>query len=674
MELDPIPRFLERIGCHENKCVSTGLSNLYNDSFTCYGDKDGLFFPMMCTDGYRPMATEFEPSYIVEDVDGSGKDVTLQHFTCCHPHYWFSYAFRKCSDPITSPMNHGDSGDNSMDAICKNNSIRQYPQKMRKRFLTDKIWDDVSTSSQIDSFLCCDEEKQPTDEKALKLLDCVPYHNRHYTSYKVQNRVGKLDRIFCDLHHAREKDFLYPRPIWTTDVATSWTTDAATAYSAGVATTGRYQCCRFNRYRQLPPFIEDSAFKITVWSLIALFCVGAIVSATLLIGLLTPLLIQIKNGSHQKRRSRERGRAPPYSTYNLYLVYLAYMDLVMMLWEITMFGSIINQSIKPFFLPPLVFPVGDIAEGIIVALYGCANMTINVIIAYEILVLIQTSHREKRIDPPSLKRVNLQAGTAIFISVIYAVIIFLVPKAFAAAAAGLIFLLTFGYILYVIILIWWRGYLQVSDETSVKDRAMRELALYFFRIVAVYALARLPSLIFAVMPGLGKSWEMFLAYCLMAVQPTLTFCLMLIKPDVRKYMLQLVTLYNLFGNCACKKDNAVLPKKENENLEDQDITKTSTTSSGTGHALEAAVAAPADKNIAIDKTTKFGITKTSKTLDWTGCVLSVTEHTLEAGVVTPADNNSANDSVAQDDTVEDDFNDDTQCLSLLGYTPSDFPI
>lgn len=40
--------------CDESKCVSKGRSDLFDGSFTCYGDVDGAFYPMMCSDGFLP--------------------------------------------------------------------------------------------------------------------------------------------------------------------------------------------------------------------------------------------------------------------------------------------------------------------------------------------------------------------------------------------------------------------------------------------------------------------------------------------------------------------------------------------------------------------------------------------------------------------------------------------
>ena len=70
-------------GCDESKCVSRGRSDLYNESFTCYGDEDGMFFPRMCSHGYLPEVVVDEPVYLANTSDGYA--VPVMYFTCCPP-------------------------------------------------------------------------------------------------------------------------------------------------------------------------------------------------------------------------------------------------------------------------------------------------------------------------------------------------------------------------------------------------------------------------------------------------------------------------------------------------------------------------------------------------------------------------------------------------------------
>ena len=91
--------------CDESKCVSRELSQLFNDSFTCFGSSgdENTFFPQMCADGYFPTAIH-------------GEWEARDYFTCCPPGNSYQHeqqqqqqqeaaaiaqhAQRHCSDPI----------------------------------------------------------------------------------------------------------------------------------------------------------------------------------------------------------------------------------------------------------------------------------------------------------------------------------------------------------------------------------------------------------------------------------------------------------------------------------------------------------------------------------------------------------------------------------------------
>jgi len=140
------------------------------------------------------------------------------------------------------------------------------------------------------------------------------------------------------------------------------------------------------------PFVPDLAFKITLYPTIALFLVAAIISAIVAIGLLTPLLIQLKDGSFQQRSTRRRRLAPRYSTYNLYLVYLALFDLVFSLFQIALYGTTINQKFYSRFFPWVVVPPSNdicLHVGTLINYsYVYTNFLINAVICYEVLVLL----------------------------------------------------------------------------------------------------------------------------------------------------------------------------------------------------------------------------------------------------------------------------------------------
>ena len=54
----------------------------------------------------------------------------------------------------------------------------------------------------------------------------------------------------------------------------------------------------------------------------------------------------------------------------------------------------------------------------------------------------------------------------------------------------------FLYYAYVTTLIWHRGYIPIYEGGTANDRAMRELAIYFGRIIVVFAVVWIPATLF----------------------------------------------------------------------------------------------------------------------------------------------------------------------------------
>jgi len=535
---------------------------------------------MMCADGFLPMIAEDEPPYIAWD---GGRNISVSYFTCCPPQHTSPNTTtidvtvtRHCSDPITAPIDLDANNDESVDAICDLQGTRESSRQMKPQW-----WWNVP-----DSFLCCnnstptighdDEINSNITTTATDFLDdldhCLPYRNEFYEPSKiVQNQVGRLPVISCDFPEGPEKHFVIPRSI--------------------NASSGIYQCCKDGHaLPPLPPFVPDLSFKISLYPTIALFLVAGILSAAAAIGLLIPLLIQLKNGSFQRRSSRRRsstrrGLPPRYSTYNLYLVYLALADLVYCLFQIALYGTTINQTFRSRFYPAVVVapPLNNDdllnVELTIACSYICTNFYINAVICYEVLVLLRASRRAQRITQPSLTKVHLQVGAAFIIGTIAGVCIYFLQHAILKAEkngdnleksqmleiTSLIFVILIAlmsglpilYTFYVTFLIWLRGYIPSVNGATASDRAMRELAIYFRRIIMVFIGIWIPALILTMSPfWLDNTWGFVVGTWLVAIQPILTFCMILTKTDARKYIWDLVTLSYLFGDCACRKDKA----------------------------------------------------------------------------------------------------------------------
>lgn len=559
-------------GCDESLCISTGSTSEFHgsssSSFTCYGEEengsgsgvDGIVYPMMCADGYLPQVVEDEPPV----TKTNGDDVhLLRYFTCCPPDHHQtngSDVTRHCSHPIDSETDDDGDGKTIDPTVCEGHDIWNYPRPMKIRGSYDSYGFVMSTTN---SFVCCDSKLSVGDgygdieneeegygdienENAtattsfLDDLECVPFCDKFHKECKIENRIGAtwLNQIRCSVP---EEDFRFARPL---------------EEGINILSIRRYQCCKTGP--ALPLFLHNSSFQIEVYTLLAMFIVAAIASAVVVIGLLVPLLIQLKKGIYQRRSSMQIRRGETrFSSYNLYLVYLASPDLLYSIFSIWRLLCIINQ------INPVTFSVFySIPYGWVIA-----NLWINSIMCYEVLLLLKSRERAQRIEPPSLTRVTFQSFAAYFLSAILLVIFYFLYEAFEEAINNenakesqtifnviycFVFLgifLPIGYVTYVFIVVWYRGYIPPINGTTPNERAMRELARYFFRIVGVFFGIWLPCVVFQLYADAsGLAWPAFASAVVTAFQPIATSYVIAIKSDARKYIVDLLTLSYIFGD------------------------------------------------------------------------------------------------------------------------------
>ena len=321
-----------------------------------------------------------------------------------------------------------------------------------------------------------------------------------------------------------------------------------------------------------------------LYTLVAIQLAGAIISVVMILGLLIPLLIQLKNGEYFRRslqvsqQRRRRGKRP-YSTYNLYLVYLSLVDLG---WSVP---SIAAQWSDDKFYPRFysMFRVSSSSnssggipppiEEILASSYVVANVWINAIIAYQILRILQASGRSQALAQPSLMRVNLQGGGTLFGAFILGVGLYYNfytygwdgPRPNSGPVVCALCFFPFFYVIGVTILVVWRRYIpSATNRPSVLDRAVRGLALYFFRISAVFFGIWGPTgvnvMLVQELPKVRENgFLVFATLILWALQPMITFCIALSKPDVNKYIKDLVTFKYLLGDCCKEKAASVGP-------------------------------------------------------------------------------------------------------------------
>jgi hypothetical protein len=524
-------------GCDESKCVSTGLGHLRKNSFTCYGD--GEYYPMMCADGYQARVVE-EESPISDNYphwaywqDG---EVLTQYFTCCPPDLSAeNNVTRHCSNPVATTDDN-----NNISMIC-NDDVRQHSRQMKPNM-------DLFSGQLVQSYMCCDSIIANDSNTTTDFLDetqCVPYHDEFYRSLLLRNKYSAIAAITCDFS---DGEFQFSRRVEIYDPLSTV-----------------YECCKTGP--ALPPFIQDSAFKLTIYPIIAFYSIAAVSSIILILGLSIPLLIQLKNGTAQLSQRTSRRTEPGFSPYNLYLVYLAIPDLIYSLYVLGLYGSYINQEFNPEFYGAFIFPGGATSNShgwVFYEFYALSNLYLNAIISYQVFILLRNSHQMRSSNPPGLLKVTMQAAAVYFFAILVSIVYYFIVSAASKArdkgdyeraanissAIGmfvlflyLLLLPAFGVVGYVCIIIWHRGNMPSMDGIIVRDKALRTLVWYFFRIIAVFGACWLPTLILASFSTFtGIWWSYPVAGLISALQPILSTAVAMTKSDVKKYIVDLITL------------------------------------------------------------------------------------------------------------------------------------
>jgi len=515
--------------CDESKCVSRGRSDLFDGSFTCYGDDD--IFPMMCADGFLPVIVNNEATF---EVDISGKfDVTLNYFTCCPPNEATELtsedSTRQCSDPIAADDYE------TAELLCYDRETQRYPHPI-KSIPDDEIYFNLTF------YKCCDfiNDNGNNTDTAIDFLDeteCVPYRDENYKAAMVKNNIGTLRPRVCKL-----LDYSVPRAIG----------EGTAANSLGEY---QYQCCRDGD--ALEPFVPDSAFYVTLYPLLILYCFAAIISIIVILGLLIPLFKQIKNGTYamaSRVSQSSRRREKPYSTYNLYLVHLAILDLMYCFFQVVRFSSAANQQVYPRFYSWIMesefsgrqsmTPYFLISTG-----YGLANMWINAVICYEIMALLNSSKQHIKRASPTLTKVNLEAGSVVLLLLIIAISFHYtndysgldIEDSLIKCLSAMAYI-PFFYVVYVSFRV--RRFVKSLGDSSARDFGMRQLAIYFMRIVGVYIVVWIPNTLILLLLYFGANlgyWAILVVFALMAIQPILTFMVILTKEDANNYIVDLLT-------------------------------------------------------------------------------------------------------------------------------------
>ena len=304
------------VACDESLCISAGHRTNFNDalSFTCYSDSSSDL-PMMCADGYIPQ--------IIQEDDSD----QWNYFTCCPPNL-SSYVniTRHCSDPIIRDKE----SNNNAAAVCIENPSQPHLRPM-------KISPHDHDGGNV-SFVCCDS-RVTTTTNFLNTTECLPYIDaNYYPGWASKNSYGFILPMFCN--HS-DIGYIYPN------------------HTAG---EGYFECCKSEQH--VGPFIVDSGFKGTVYPQIILSLLASMFCTTLILALLVPFVKHLLRTQSSSTTARTRARAhttatpsngtststrSEFSSYNLYLLYLALPDLVLNIYLFVMYSSYAMQIYNPNF-------------------------------------------------------------------------------------------------------------------------------------------------------------------------------------------------------------------------------------------------------------------------------------------------------------------------------------
>jgi len=189
-------------------------------------------------------------------------------------------------------------------------------------------------------------------------------------------------------------------------------------------------------------------------------------------------------------------------------------------------------------------------------------MYLNCVVSYEIYCLLKDSYHRRRWKPPPLRKVTLQAlAVYSWSGIVFIIRIFngrysermnknISTLFFFIISAGIpvLFLMTICFI------IWYRTYMP-----SIGGR-MKELTVFFARIILVFVFLWLPGLILVSMGGdesnkYSTNWKGSKLLCigllLCAIQPTVSTFLAMTKSDVRVAIFDLITLSHCRRHCCC---------------------------------------------------------------------------------------------------------------------------
>ena len=432
--------------CDESKCVTHHNYN-FESAFNCYTgtDKCGRYYSPICADGYLPRiiveqtagimpvdvvyddGNENEIRYVNTTSHGGDHDnnttESWQYFTCCPPildgFHNDTILRRHCSNPV---VEHNT----THTSACKANAIQPHARQMKDSLAS--VYDakeDLVTFNNVKSFICCDTiieiNNSSSNNSTIQFLDdieCVPYFSSIYREATIHpNRFGQLYPVFC---YDPEPGFRYPN-----------------YYSNGGGVINTYECCKTSNETILP-CIEDTAFYATLIPQIILSALAGVLCTILVMALLLPLIEHLKeqarNGPSRTATisSASAQSTGNFSTYNMYLLYLALPDLALNVYILWMYCGYANQKFDPYFSGIVIANVANTGynfENAFIGACSTANLYYNCVVSYSVFKLLRSTSQLVRHKPPTLTRITLEAALVYGFSIIIFCTIFFLDEA-----------------------------------------------------------------------------------------------------------------------------------------------------------------------------------------------------------------------------------------------------
>jgi len=492
--------------CDDTKCNGTGIETPEGYVSQCWGIGPGTGFPFACKEGYE--VQQFSPPILFENE--------FAYFTCCSKEEEVSNAPEtalQCVDTECIDRYLNDCwADPTVEEFRCGSERFKYPR--RSGLGGYVVVDD--TPVWFEHYACCNMNfgEEAPDVNSFAPEGCVYDACSSFSMTGIGRGTdcwadGPMEPMTCD-----SDVYKNPRKTGRMGLQDSfyWS---------------HYMCCDTDD--GTPPL--QRSIVIAEWFRISFASFGLICTSILVASIMSSRYVC----SH---------------SYNLYLIGLAIPDGVLNCFELL--GGAFSVA-------------GGMAttikrgENFVFTFYTVANIWLNTIVAYQVYKLLLHSKERRRVSPPSKRTVLLQTSVVFLLSIILAVVNVIIRQSGLfewdgdAHDAQVTILNTtwyccicapaFAYIAYVSFRCWHGGLIPFSGRT-------RQIFFYFFRIVFVFTLFWVPTVILL---STGRTSDtngrsIYAAHYLASIQATVSFAIAMCKQDVRKAVLRLLS-------CRCGKDD-----------------------------------------------------------------------------------------------------------------------